>query len=30
MFLSRGTQEAARQQDQRELTQAELSEVAGA
>ena len=29
MFLSRGTQEAAPHQDQRELTQDELSEVAG-
>ena len=29
MFLNRGTQEAARQQAQRELTQAELPEVAG-
>ena len=29
MFLSRRNQEATRQQDQRELTQAELSEVAG-
>ena len=29
MFLSRRTQEAARQQDQRELTQADLSEVVG-
>jgi len=29
MFLSHRTQEAARQQVQRELTQAELSEVVG-